>query len=171
MIDAAGGKHAMTATVPTQLKVLRGNPGKRPINRAEPKPSAPRGLPSAPRGLDKVGRRAWRRVGAELHQLGLLTAIDLDAFEMYCRAVSRYFAAEVLIEQKGMVIKTRTGYSQPNPAIGIQNRALGTIHRLSLQFGLTPAARVHLQIVNSKTADDDIRKFLFHSGQRAESAG
>jgi hypothetical protein len=42
---------------PSSLKLLKGNPGKRPLNEREPKP--PAGAPEAPAHLDEEARREW----------------------------------------------------------------------------------------------------------------
>ena len=47
---------------PTALKVLKGNPGRRPLNEDEPKPEVL--LPRPPAHLSPVARREWRRAGA-----------------------------------------------------------------------------------------------------------
>jgi len=46
---------------PTALKLLQGNPGRRPINKAEPKPK--RGIPAMPKWLDAfpVAVEEWKR--------------------------------------------------------------------------------------------------------------
>jgi hypothetical protein len=62
---------------PTNLVLLRGNPGKRALNKEEPKPRPV--LPEPPGHLDTGAKREWRRVAPELHQLGLLTVLDVDA--------------------------------------------------------------------------------------------
>jgi hypothetical protein len=50
---------------PTPLKIIRGNPSKRPI-RAEPEPTVPAELPEAPGFLNGYARDEWYRIGEEL---------------------------------------------------------------------------------------------------------
>ena len=69
---------------PTRLKVLTGNPGKRPLNPDEPKPE--RAIPECPAELGPVARREWDRLGKELASLGLLTNLDRAALAAYCGA-------------------------------------------------------------------------------------
>ena len=82
---------------PTHLKVLEGNPGKRALNKDEPKPQAK--IPSCPSHLDKEAKAEWRRISKELLQLNLLTAIDRAALAAYCMAWSRWVYAEEKINQ------------------------------------------------------------------------
>ena len=46
--------------IPTALKRLAGNPGKRPLTAREPKTE--RKAPKCPRTLDAEARKEWRRV-------------------------------------------------------------------------------------------------------------
>ena len=61
---------------PTHLKVVSGNPGKRKINKAEPKPK--REIPSCPAHLDDVSKVAWGRMCDPLY---------LDTFSQLARNV------------------------------------------------------------------------------------
>ena len=53
---------------PTNLKLLRGNPGKRKLNANEPDPEP--AIPPCPSHLDKVAKKEWRRISKELLALG-----------------------------------------------------------------------------------------------------
>jgi phage terminase small subunit len=75
--------------VPTRLKLIRGNPGH---SRLRPEPEPPR-LPECPEPHAHVTGYAaedWRRIGPELHQLGLLTVADTSVFEGYCITYGRW---------------------------------------------------------------------------------
>jgi len=52
---------------PTRLKVLIGNPGKRPLNSNEPHPEV--ALPDCPPELGPVARQEWERMTAQLAPL------------------------------------------------------------------------------------------------------
>jgi hypothetical protein len=54
--------------LPTAIKELTGNPGKRPLNLDEPHP--PKIIPKCPKHLDENARKKWRRISLELHRLG-----------------------------------------------------------------------------------------------------
>src|ERR1700680_4917197 len=69
---------------PTTLKLLTGNPGKRPLNDAEPQPLV--GDPGCPSWLDAEAKREWKRIAPELVSLGLLTILDRATFAAYCQA-------------------------------------------------------------------------------------
>ena len=80
--------------VPTHLKLLRGNPGKRPINMNEPQPDVVADVPDAPPFLAQYACDEWYRIAEELQRLHLLTAFDLNPLAAYCQAYARWRMAE-----------------------------------------------------------------------------
>ena len=58
---------------PTNLKLLRGNPGKRKLNANEPDPAP--AIPPCPSHLDKVAKKEWRRISKELLALGIISRL------------------------------------------------------------------------------------------------
>jgi len=63
---------------PTAIKILEGNPGKRPLNLNEPKPLQI--APECPDWLLDEAKKEWKRLAPELERLGLLTILDMAAF-------------------------------------------------------------------------------------------
>jgi len=87
---------------PTNLRILRGNPGKRPI-KPEPQPERPAEPPEAPAFLVDYARDEWCRVVGELHRLKLLTILDISSLAAYCTAYARWRrAAEALAKIEGL---------------------------------------------------------------------
>jgi hypothetical protein len=82
---------------PTALKLLRGNPGHRPIDTAT-EPQVVVGLGEAPAALraDPVALRVWMEQGPEFVKLGTMAETDKYLFVGYCQNVSR---AEWLAER------------------------------------------------------------------------
>jgi phage terminase small subunit len=62
---------------PTRMKVLTGNPGKRPMNRYKPKPEP--AVPECPNELGPVARREWDWLASELGKLKILTVLDCQS--------------------------------------------------------------------------------------------
>src|SRR5258708_39209368 len=67
---------------PTRLKVLTGNPGKRPLNDGEPRPEV--AIPDCPGELGETARPEWNRLVGELAALKMLTNFDRAALAAYC---------------------------------------------------------------------------------------
>ena len=93
---------------PTALKVLEGNPGKRPLNEYEPVP--PKGTIECPDWLEEEAKREWERLAPSLEAMGVLTTADLTAFAGYCQAYARWREAEEFISQHGSIFQTPSGY-------------------------------------------------------------
>jgi P27 family predicted phage terminase small subunit len=129
---------------PTKLKLLQGNPGKRPLNDMEPQPA--RIKPECPDFLSNRGRREWDNISQELFDLGLLTRIDHGALAAYCQAYAHWAEAEEDIAANGLIRETSTGIPVPNPAVGIAHRAMGLLRRFLVEFGMTPSARSRLTV-------------------------
>ena len=129
--------------VPSNLKILRGNPGKRPLNVMEPMPAAI--MPPCPGHLDDVARLEWRRTGRKLLKLGVLTEIDRSALAAYCVAWSRWVEAEAQLARTGTVIKAKTGGFMQSPYLPIANKAMEQMMRLLTEFGMTPSSRSRVE--------------------------
>jgi P27 family predicted phage terminase small subunit len=135
---------------PTHLKLVTGNPGKRPLNTAEPKPA--RKLPTPPTFLSAEAKVEWRRVAGELFRLGLLTGIDRAPLAAYCQSYGRWKVAERCIAEMaardevvaGLLVKTKKGDAVQNPLIWTANRAMADAVRYAAEFGMTPSARTRL---------------------------
>ena len=124
---------------PTRLKVLTGNPGKRPLNHEEPRP-APES-PECPPELGPVARREWDRLVGELGKLKLVTNLDRAALAAYCGAYALWSEATEAIQKYGTMVKSPSGYPIQSPYLAIANRQAELMMRISAEFGFTPASR------------------------------
>ena len=127
---------------PTAIKVLEGNPGKRPLNDREPQPA--KKAPSCPKWLETDAKREWRRLSHKLEQLGILTEADMSVFASYCQAYARWKAAEEFITSHGYVSMTPAGYVQQLPHVSISQTYQKIMNRCAEQLGLTPSSRSRL---------------------------
>jgi P27 family predicted phage terminase small subunit len=148
------------------LKALAGNPGKRAVNRLEPKPT---GIPACPRTLDKAARVEWARISKELLTLGLLTSVDRAALAGYCASWSRWVAADLQVQKYGAVIRSpKSNYPVPNPFVSVGNTALSHVLKFATEFGLTPASRSRLHVDASEKLVDPFEKFMAGIGAAEE---
>lgn len=137
---------------PTDLKILRGNPGHRKIEAAdEPTPSA--GIPSPPAHLSKEARTHWFRLAPELSKMRVLTMADREGLCILCDAWARYVMAEKAVEKHGLLIKSPSGYPIQNPALAIRNQASKEMRGWLNEFGLTPAARTRVRTTSPSQPD------------------
>lgn len=124
---------------PTRLKLLTGNPGKRPFNDREPEPEP--SVPDCPPELGPVARREWDRLVGELGKLRILTNLDRAALASYCGAYALWAEAMEQIQKYGSMVKSPSGYPQQSPYLAIANRQAEIMMRIASEFGFTPASR------------------------------
>lgn len=139
---------------PTALKKLEGNPGKRPLNMAEPNPE--KKLPECPDWLEEEAKAEWARLEGPLFNMGLLTELDMAAFASYCQAYARWKEAEEFISQHGSIIKTKTGYWQQVPQVSIARSNQAMMVKAAAEFGLTPSARSRIIAGSGTSLQDEI---------------
>jgi P27 family predicted phage terminase small subunit len=137
--------------------VLRGNPGRRPLNPHEAHPAVR--IPSAPSELDDAAKKEWRRMSKILLRLGLLTEVDRAAFTGYCVAWSQWMGAMAQVQKLGPIIKSPTGFPIQNPYLAVANRAWKTVQGLLVEFGMTPASRSRVSAATSSDSDDETHFF------------
>ena len=129
---------------PTAMRVLRGNPGKRPINPDEPRIAAAdpsMDTPPAEIVADGAAAGEWARVVPLLRQGGLISQSERAALLALCKQWSRYLAAHGQVIKLGMVIESAKGGLSINPYLKVSDQALGHCHRLWHELGLTPSGR------------------------------
>lgn len=124
---------------PTHLKAITGNPGKRPLNRDEPRPEI--AVPDCPPELSDAAKREWDRLVGELSKLHLLTNLDRAALAAYCGAYALWAEATESIHKFGAMVKSPSGYPIQSPYVSIANRQTEIMLRISSEFGFTPASR------------------------------
>lgn len=129
---------------PTALKVLEGNPGKRPLNVNEPKPE--KKAPKCPTWLEPEAKKEWRRMSRSLEAIGILTKVDAASFAGYCQAYARWKEAEEFLTKHGTIFKTPSGYIQQVPQVSIAQTYLKIMKDFCSEFGLTPASRTRINV-------------------------
>jgi len=138
---------------PTQLKVLQGNPGKRALNKSEPKPAAKK--PSAPKHLEGEAKREWNRIAKKLFELGLLTEVDRAALAMYCTTWARYVRAEEELARVDAewVASTDKGYEHQSAWLQVSNQAMKLMRALLAEFGMSPSSRSRVTITKEEESN------------------
>lgn len=138
--------------IPTGIKELRGNPGKRPLNDREPKPPAE--IPTCPSHLTGEARKEWNRIVPELKACGVLTKIDRAALAAYCDAYGTWVEANAKMGKSGgLMVKSPNGYPMQNPYLSIRNKAFELMHKFLIEFGMTPSSRSRVQVYHPAEED------------------
>lgn len=137
---------------PTKLKILRNNPGRRPLNDREPMPPAEK--PECPDHLYDEARAEWDRTSDELFRLGLLTKIDRAALAGYCLAWGRWVKAEGMIRKFGEVLVSPESKNMyRSPYLDVANRAMKQMKEFLTEFGMTPSSRGRVSSSASQNED------------------
>ncbi len=143
--------------MPTRIKMLTGNRGKRPLGDREPEPKVR--IPDKPAVLYGAAAEEWDRITELLYDLGLVTEIDRAALAAYCQCYGRWVQAEEQLKAEGLIIKTSTGYPIQSLYLSIANKALEQMKKFLVEFGMTPSSRTRVTTVgnkNKKTSFADI---------------
>lgn len=152
---------------PTALKLIKNNPGKRPLPKNEPKPKVR--ITAPPAHLSNYGKTEWKRVSRELYNMGLLSGVDRAALAAYCQCYARWRTAEEEINKLskkkdtlygGLVSKTSNGNLIQNPLVGLANTAMRDMIKYAAEFGMTPSARTKIEA--SPLVDDEPEKSEFY---------
>jgi P27 family predicted phage terminase small subunit len=150
---------------PNVLKLIQGNPGKRPLNLSDGI-NPPIQVPSPPKWLSSHAAKEWKRIGTELAQLGLIAEIDKASLATYCQTWGDLCDLELAFAaQKRMVVdkmgKSDTAvmgaYFQKTPTGFLRESAVhkkivemrSELDRYVRNFGLNPAARSRVSASNN----------------------
>ena len=153
---------------PTGLKIVSGNPGKRPLNSREPR-SEP-DLPTCPSHLLPTAKAEWKRLARELYHLGVLTRLDRATLAGYCQAYGRWVEAEKKLTETPGILKMPSGYIQANPWLTIATKQMELMQRFAIELGLTPSSRSRVETVRRPAGSgSSIRPADAYLNQRASS--
>lgn len=150
--------------LPSHLKLVTGNPGKRAINRNEPK--APAGRPSCPAHASDKARETWGYVVGILEDMGILSLVDALAIEMLCEAYADFVRASADLKAFGSsyyetVNEAGSVMYRAHPALAKKQDADRRIRGWLAEFGLTPSARSRIKLGNDGDKTEDAEKKYF----------
>jgi P27 family predicted phage terminase small subunit len=123
------------------LRVLHGNPSRRPVPVDEPQGQGELWAP--PPWFDTEQRAQWD-YALEFAPVGLLTATDRECLVIWCVAACEHAKAVQQVRALGQVVKTKDGNAIQNPYLPIVNRQALIMLRAGAEMGFSPAARASL---------------------------
>lgn len=139
---------------PTALKLIKGNPGNRPVNEAEPKP-AKVFRPRAPSGFTRLEKAKWGEMCKKLGACRVLTELDLDALEIYVRNWVAMHDAIRDVTDRGKLLQAPSGGVMWNPSWTQYKHSEAVCRSLQAEFGMTPSSRT--SVVASARGDGKSR--------------
>jgi P27 family predicted phage terminase small subunit len=126
---------------PTVLRMLEGNPSRRPFNDREPHPAA---LEEAcPAELtDSVAQAEWTRGIVPAIRIGQVTAADRVMAIAHCQLWAVWQSQVAEAEQDGHVIPMgEKGYLVANVARTAANKTFQLLVKVDAELGFTPTSR------------------------------
>ena len=142
---------------PTHLKLIEGNPGKRKLNRNEPKPQGD--LCDAPDWLTDEQKAGWTYAISNA-PAGLMKRLDRAALTAFVVAEDMHRQASVAVGKFGLITKSPSkGEPMQNPYLPIINRQAQIMLKAAAELGFTPSSRSRVEIVGGETEDPADRFF------------
>lgn len=138
----------------TALRELEGNPGRLPVNAAEPRPT---GAPKAPDYLSDAAKRVWREIAASMPP-GLYAKCDAALLAAFCEAAAAHRAAALALtasRSQNLLGETEVvADGKVSPYLRAMLDAARTMSTLSGRLGLSPADRVGLRMDTPNDGDE-----------------
>jgi len=134
---------------PTGLRILQGNPGKRPLPQGEPKPLAAK--PARPGWLLPEAKREWARLAPQLVRLGVLTQVDRMPFAMLCQSWARYQRSQARLDT--LEEEDQAGSLKYRREQMISSRCFAEVATLAGRFGLTASDRGRLHLPEQRPVE------------------
>lgn len=131
---------------PTALALVRGNPGRRPLPKNEPKPP-PLLDHEPPEYLADIAKDEWRRVCPLLAAVGLMSKIDVAVLAAYCGSYAELVEATEKQRGRTTIIQSkRTGNFYQSPFVSMIKTSRADMVRYASELGMTPSARASMDI-------------------------
>jgi P27 family predicted phage terminase small subunit len=133
---------------PTHLKLIDGNPGKRPI---EPDlPQAEGELVDPPEWFDDEQRTGWQ-YAIEHAPKGLLTPLDRAALVAFIVAENEYRKAVLKVVDEGQTtLSPEKGVEMQTASLAIMNKQALIMTKLAAELGFTPSSRGRVTLKGGK---------------------
>jgi P27 family predicted phage terminase small subunit len=147
---------------PTNLKIIRGNPGQRALNADEPQPPAASLTP--PRNLEGLALEKWEEMSVLLSRMGVFTQADRHPLERYCLMYEQWTNLERHCREHGYTQVTQTGYSQVTAEATLIKSLRADMLSIERQFGMTPAARSTIKASGASTSENPLASFIERRG-------
>ena len=130
--------------VPTHLKRLHGNPGKRPLNDSEPVPDGE--LHAAPTWMSDTQREGWAYAITNAPH-GLLKQLDRSVLAIWVVAEDIHRHAAEKVTEYGLLTKSpNAGLPLQSPYLAILNKQAQIMLKAAAELGFSPSSRSRVQL-------------------------
>ena len=151
---------------PSVLKMLRNNPGRRPLNPHEPEPDA-LSLACPPELTDDAARAEWTRAIVPAIRSGQITSADRMFAIAHCDLWATWRSQLADAAQHAHVIAAGPNrYPMPNPARVMANKTLLLLAKVDAELGFSPTARSRVALA-ARTPHSRVDQFRREKTQTA----
>lgn len=150
--------------LPTILQLLRGNPGKRALNKNEPLPSTDNISP--PVYLTGAPLAKWNQLVPSMIATGVMTNADVDAIARYCMAHEQWVKCATNVkagldqipvyDDAGKIIMIRS-----TPDAIMVHKYYSHLLRIEQEFGMTASSRSAIVVKKPDAAEEEIDPRIF----------
>jgi P27 family predicted phage terminase small subunit len=134
--------------------------GRDPTNHRAPAPVSL--AKAAPVGLNAAELEAWRTLARVVDPTKVASHSDLVAFRLMAVTLAEVDAARKTIEEEGRDYEVHTESGtvvREHPAVGRLERFMKLLHANLSRFGLTPADREKVPVLNGDKVQDPLDEF------------
>jgi len=129
---------------PTALTLIAGNPSRKKLPVAEPKPDGD--LYAPPAWLTPDQQDIWRAAISNAPR-GLLRQLDESLLTIWVVAADMHKQATLQVARFGMIVKSPTqGYPVQSPYLAVINRQAEIMLRVASELGFTPTSRSRITL-------------------------
>ena len=149
---------------PTNIRILEGNRGRRPIPQDEPKPK-PR-LPRMPAELGAAAKKEWHRTGKALLALGVMTELDGAMLSAFVQPYTQWLEVAEMLNKTGPIIKNqKTGEFRVNPLHRLANELQAQWTRALTEFGMSPSSRSRIHVTPPVEEADPLERLRMRGAE------
>ena len=130
---------------PTQQKKRAGNPGKRKLNRREPKPAISTDIQAA--AINAMAQAFQAKYLSELRRTRIVTDVDMAAFELMSTHYALAWRAAERLEREGLTQTNTFGMSK-HPLLQVFRDNSNAFRAYAAEFGMTPSARSRIHVAD-----------------------
>lgn len=119
-------------------------------------------MPDPPDWLNDIAKKEWLRIAPVLKKYKVLSDMDITVLEMYCVVYARWISAEKKMQsiRDGEISETPNGYQQQSAWLQIANTSIKQMQSLCAEFGMSPATRARMKLIESKPKQLDLLSLL-----------
>lgn len=151
---------------PKSLKALQGTLRTDRETKEPPQASGLKDIPKPQPWVCTEGKRVFKQTIEELNKTGILSTLDINAFNAACNEFGKYIQYQKLLKKEGLMYKvSRTTAKgemyeteEIRPEVKLSKESLKAAKELFAVFGLTPLDRGKLHM---PTQEKDVQKDEF----------